>query len=107
MINKDTLRAALEGAVNPLEWEDDDGFYTARCLGLEYQAYENCDGSMYALTVYHMSNAGDNYDGIDIGDGFAYQTPFAAQEAARADLPLRILSAIDLDTLAAKLGGGE
>jgi len=67
-IDNDTLRAALEGAVKPLEWKN--GTAVCNVLGGEYSAWR-------------------------------VKSKRRIEETRRA----RILSAIDLDTLAAKLGG--
>ena len=69
-IDKDTLRAALEESVKPLEWNGSEASCDLTC------------SNYYARESLHKENMGKR----------------------RAD---RILSAIDLDTLAAKLGGGE
>ena len=107
-IDTDTLRAALEGAVKPLEWTDleiDRGDGHSEPSG-DYEA--PCSFGFYFIDQsfgsdsFYWSVKSPFFD--DLG---SFEDPIYAKAAAQADYTARILSAIDLDTLAAKLGGGE
>jgi hypothetical protein len=92
-IDTDTLRAALEGAVKPLEWriEPRNGWKQGICIAIQSQAVIRREFQNV------WSYRGINYT-LGLGD---------AQAAAQRDYDSESIYAIDLDTLAAKLGGGE
>ena len=91
-IDTDTLRAALEGAVK-LEWFPIGSAGDLRAVSVvgRYEIILQPDGCSLILgrrSVWHKNVE-------------------SAKATAKNDCAVYILSSIDLDTLAAKLGGGE
>jgi hypothetical protein len=89
-IDKDTLRAALEGAVRPLEWyREREEYFAAKGANRTYLAYPlPADPEFWGAAG--VTTTGTLAD---------------VQSACQEDTTARIIAAIDIDTLAAKLGG--